>query len=143
MAQVKHGDTIKVHYTGKLNNGEVFDSSRNREPLEFTVGERALIAGFEEGTIGMNIGDIKTITLPCDQAYGQKREELIVEIPLAELPEKIKPVKGLRMTLHQANGQTIPVTITGVSATAVTLDANHPLAGQELTFEIEIMEIIQ
>lgn len=142
MKQLKCGDTIKVHYTGRLTDGKVFDSSREREPLEFTIGERSLIAGFENGVIGMHLGETKTVTIPCDQAYGAKKPELIVKVPNEDVPKNLTPKKGMRLTINQPNGQSIPVTITHIGKESITLDANHHLAGEELIFEIEIIEII-
>jgi len=142
MAEAKHGDTVKVHYTGKLKNGKIFDTSKERDPLEFTLGENQVIPGFEEGIIGMNPGETKTVSMSPDKAYGPKREDLIAEIPKDKLPPDMKPEVGQRLQAQQQDGQTIPIVITQVSDTAITVDANHPLAGEDLTFEIQLVTII-
>lgn len=141
MPQAKQGDTVKVHYSGRLDDGSEFDSSRKREPLEFTLGEGHVIPGFEEGVMGMNIGDTKTIRIPSDQAYGPRREELELNVLRTEFPPDINPVVGEQLQLSQPDGQVVIVTISKVSDESVTLDANHPLAGKDLTFDLELMEI--
>jgi peptidylprolyl isomerase len=141
MTQAKESDTVKVHYTGRLNDGTVFDSSVDREPLEFTLGEGQVIPGFEEAVIGMNLGDSKTVAIPADQAYGPYRQEMLVVIGRGEFPTSITPEIGQHLQVRQADGQVILVTIAEVTDSTVTLDANHPLAGQDLTFEIELVEI--
>ena len=104
MAPAKSGDTVKVHYTGTLVNGDTFDSSRDREPLEFTIGENKLITDFEENVIGMNIGDTKTINIPAARAYGERNKEMVIEVPKNEFPPDIKPQKGMRLEVRQPNG---------------------------------------
>lgn len=140
MSKVKDGDTVKVHYTGTLKNGEVFDSSKDKEPLEFTLGEGQLIPGFEKAVVGMAIGDSANIDIPSDEAYGAEREDLIINVPKDQLPEDITPQVGMQLQVNQENGQPIPVRIKEVGETELTLDANHPLAGQDLNFEIELVE---
>ncbi len=140
MSKVKDGDTVKVHYTGTLKNGEVFDSSKDKEPLEFTLGEGQLIPGFEKAVVGMAVGDSATIDIPSDEAYGEEREDLIINVPKDQLPEDITPQVGMQLQVNQGNGQPIPVRIKEVGETELTLDANHPLAGQDLNFEIELVE---
>lgn len=140
MSKVKEGDTVKVHYTGTLKNGEVFDSSKDKEPLEFTLGEGQLIPGFEKAVVGMVIGDSANIDIPSDEAYGEEREDLIINVPKDQLPEDITPQVGMQLQVNQGNGQPIPVRIKEVGETELTLDANHPLAGQDLSFEIELVE---
>jgi FKBP-type peptidyl-prolyl cis-trans isomerase 2 len=140
LSKVKDGDTVKVHYTGTLKNGEVFDSSKDKEPLEFTLGEGQLIPGFEKAVVGMAVGDSATIDIPSDEAYGEEREDLIINVPKDQLPEDITPQVGMQLQVNQGNGQPIPVRIKEVGETELTLDANHPLAGQDLNFEIELVE---
>ncbi len=134
----QNGDTVQVHYTGRLDNGDVFDSSDGGEPLEFQVGAGQVIPGFDEGVRGMTVGAKKTVEIEADDAYGPRAEQLINTIPRAGINlGDAKPEVGLSLIMHIADGQEIPVTITAVTATHVTLDANHPLAGQKLIFEIE------
>ena len=135
-AQAKTGDTVKVHYTGKLADGTVFDTSVGSEPYEFTLGQGQTISGFEQAVIGMKVGESKTITIPADQAYGQRRDDLIVEIGRDKLPR----ILTRKSACNYKTSQGI-VTIIEVSETTVTIDANHPLAGQDLTFDIELVEI--
>ena len=141
MAEAKDGDKVKVHYTGKLDSGEVFDSSREREPLEFTLGEGSLIPGFERGVIGMNTGNSKTVVIPADDAYGQARPELVQKVEKERYPKDFVPEVGQRLQLGQSDGSSVIARVTEVSDEGMTLDANHPLAGENLTFEIELMEI--
>jgi peptidylprolyl isomerase len=141
MSKVKDGDTVKVHYTGKLDNGEVFDTSREREPFEFKLGDEAVIPGFEKGVVGMGVGDSKTIEISPDDAYGAKKEELVVEVQKSELPEDITPSLGQRLQIRQQDGNPIVVTITDMDEDNITLDANHPLAGYTLFFDVELVEI--
>ncbi len=142
MATIKEGDTVKVHYTGKIENGTIFDSSKEREPLEFTIGEGKLIPGFEKAIVGMNVGDSNTVTIPSDEAYGEKRDDMVVDVNRDQIPEDIKPEVGQQLQIQQKDGDAIPVVITDVTDDAVKLDANHPLAGEDLTFEIEIVEVV-
>ncbi len=138
--QAKTGDIVKVHYTGTLADGTEFDTSAGNEPMEFTIGEGQLIAGFEQAVIGMQVGESKTITIPVDQAYGQRSDDMIFEIGRDELPASIDPEVG--MQLQQTQGGSVSVvTIIEVTETTVKIDANHPLAGQDLTFNIELVEI--
>ncbi len=142
MPKVKEGDTVKVHYTGKLTeDGTVFDSSREREPLEFTLGEGKLIPGFEDAVVGMEEGDSTTVDLSSEDAYGERREDLELEVAKSDLPDNIDPEVGMQLQMQQQeNGQAIPVQITAVEDDYVELDANHPLAGKDLTFDIELIE---
>ena len=140
MSKVKEGDTVKVNYTGTLKNGEVFDSSEGKEPLEFTLGEGQLIPGFEKAVVGMAVGDSAKIDIPSDEAYGEEREDLIINVPKNQLPDDVTPKVGMQLQVNQENGQPIPVLIKEVGETDLTLDANHPLAGQDLSFEIELVE---
>ncbi len=141
MSKVKDGDTVKVHYTGKLENGDVFDSSREKEPFEFTVGNKAVIPGFEKGVLGMEVGDTKTIEIPPEQAYGAKQDELVVEVKKSEFPDDITPTIGQRLQIKQQDGNPIVVTITDLTEDSITLDANHPLAGYTLFFDVEVVDI--
>lgn len=142
MSTVKDGDTVKVHYTGKLNDGTVFDSSQDREPLEFTLGEGKLIPGFEKAVTGMEEGDSTTVKIASEDAYGERRDDLELEVAKNELPDNVDPQVGMQLQMQQQqSGQAIPVKITSVEDEKVTLDANHPLAGQDLTFDIELLEV--
>ncbi len=142
MTQAKQGDTVNVHYTGKLEDGTVFDTSRSRHPLQFTIGKGQVIAGFEHAIIGMNLGESKTMTIPVEQAYGQRRQDMIVTVQRDQLPPDLTPAVGQRLELTQTDDQNILVTVTAMTDTTLTLDANHPLAGKELTFDIELLKIV-
>lgn len=141
MTQAKQGDTVKVHYTGKLDDGTVFDSSLNREPLEFSIGSGQIIPGFELAVVGMAPGDAKTESIPSENAYGPHRQEMVLQVERQQLPDDIPVGVGQQLQIRQQEGQTIPVIITEVTDAKVTLDANHPLAGENLTFDIELLEI--
>lgn len=141
MSKAKDGDTVKVHYTGKLENGEVFDTSQEREPLEFQLGEGQLIPGFEKAVIGMNPGDSTKVDIPSEEAYGEVREDLVINVPKDQLPDEVEPKIGMQLQVNQQNGQPIPVRITEIKDEELVLDANHPLAGKNLTFEIELLEV--
>lgn len=141
-AQAKYGDTVQVHYTGQLADGTVFDSSVEREPLEFTIGSGQVILGFENAVRGMKVGEKKTVTIPADEAYGPRRDEQVAEISRERLPADMTPEVGQQLIMRQADGTEIVVVITEVSDEMVTIDANHPLAGKDLTFEIELVKIL-
>lgn len=141
MQQVKAGDTVKVHYHGRLTDGTTFDSSSGREPLEFQVGSGQVIKGFDDGVSGMEVGEKKTIQIAVDDAYGQKEENMIVEFPKNNFPPELSPEIGMSLNMTNGSGQVIPVTIVEIKDDSVTLDANHPLAGQDLIFDIELVEI--
>ena len=141
MTLAKNGDTVKVHYTGKLADGTQFDSSVDREPLEFALGEEQVIQGFDQAVIDMAVGDKKSVDIACDQAYGPHREELIIEVDKGEFPDDLKPEVGQKLQLNQPNGTHLIVVVSDVTESAVTLDANHPLAGKDLTFDIELVSI--
>ena len=141
MAAATNGDTVAVHYTGSLADGTIFDSSREREPLSFTVGEGQVIAGFNDAVHGMSVGDSVKVTIPAAQAYGEYNEQFVINVPPADIPAEIEVEVGMDLQLHQEDGGAIPVRVTNVSDESVTLDANHPLAGQDLTFEIELVSI--
>lgn len=141
MSKVKDGDTIKVHYTGKLEDGTVFDSSKDGEPLELTIGAGNVIEGFEKGVIGMERGSSKTVTIPPEEAYGSMNEELVAKVKKENFPENITPAIGEQLQLKQQDGNIVNVTITEIRGDTVTLDANHPLSGKTLIFDIELVEI--
>jgi peptidylprolyl isomerase len=141
MVQAKPGDTVKIHYTGRLDDGTVFDSSANREPLEFTLNSGQVIPGFDQAVVGMSIGDSKTETIPMDQAYGPHREEMVLEVSREQLPPELNPEVGQQLQIQQPNGQSVPVFIADVTDATVILDANHPLAGEDLIFDIQLVEI--
>jgi peptidylprolyl isomerase len=138
---VKDGKTVKVHYTGTLGDGTVFDTSVEREPLEFTMGEGKVIPGFEEAVKGMKVGQSKTVTIQANDAYGPHRDDLIIGIERTQLPANLNPEVGQRLQMQQANGRQSIVTVTDVSEETITLDTNHPLAGEDLTFELKLVEI--
>ncbi len=140
-AQAKTGDTVKVHYTVTLDDGTVFDTSAGGEPLAFTLGQGLVIPGFEQAVIGMKVGESKTVDIPVEQAYGPYRDDLIVVVERDQLPEDLETEVGQQLQMSQTDGSYTVVTVTEVSETTITIDANHPLAGQNLTFEIELVEI--
>ncbi len=141
MEKVKDGDTVKVHYTGSLDDGTVFDSSVNREPLQFTLGKKQLIKGFEDAVLGMSVGETKTVTIPADEAYGTHRDELMIKFNKSDIPSNIELKMGLILQLQSTDGRALPATITEILEDSVTLDANHPLAGKDLTFKIDLIEL--
>lgn len=140
MAQAKTGDTVKVHYTGSLDDGTEFDSSKGREPLEFILGEGRVIPGFELAVLGMDVGDSKTVRIPAKEAYGPYRDDLVIVVDRASLPDDMDPKKDDMLELRRGE-QSFGARVTDTSPDNITLDANHALAGQDLTFEIELMEI--
>lgn len=142
MTQAKSGDNVKVHYTGSLEDGTRFDSSMNREPLQFTLGEGNVIAGFEQAVIGMSPGETKTVTVPSEQAYGPRHEEAVQEFPRSAVPEHIDLQIGLQLQAQDSTGQPIILTVASMTEDTVTLDANHPLAGKDLIFELELVEVV-
>ncbi len=141
MQQVKKGDTVRVHYHGKLTSGDTFDSSEGREPLEFEVGGGMVIPGFDAGVTGMIIGEKKTILIPADEAYGPKQEDMIMEFPKDRFPADLVPEAGMQLNMTNPQGQNFPVLIVEVKEEIVVLDANHPLAGEDLSFDLELVEI--
>ena len=142
MQQVKSGDTVKVHYHGRLENGETFDSSEGREPLEFEVGAGHVIRGFDDGVTGMAIGEKKTIHIPVDQAYGARQEEMLIPFPLNQFPPDLNPQVGMPLTMTTAQGHPVQVIVVEVGEENVVLDANHPLAGKDLICDLELVEIV-
>ena len=141
MEQVKKGDKIKVHYHGKLTNGETFDSSAGREPLEFEVGSGMVIPGFDDGVTGMTVGEKKTVNIPYDEAYGPKNPAMVIEMPKDRFPKDMEIELGMSLGMSDQDGQQFQVTIAEIKEEVVMLDANHPLAGQDLIFDLELVEI--
>ena len=141
MTTAAKGDTVRVEYVGKLTDGTVFDSSEGREALEFTLGEGKIISGFENVVEGMNVGETRTATVPAGEAYGQPDPRLEVEVPHEQFPDDINPEVGQRLQVTQQDGTVVPVTVSQVAEEAVTLDANHPLAGDDLVFEVTLVDL--
>ena len=142
MAQAKNGDTVKVHYTGKLTDETIFDTSTDREPLQFTIGEGQIIPDFEVAVVGMNPGETKTIEVPSDRAYGPHQAEMVQVISKSDFPKDLEPAVNQRLQVRRDDGQTFAVTVTDITGDKVTLDANHPLAGKDLIFDIQLAEIV-
>ncbi len=138
MSQVKDGDTVKVHYTGTLEDGTVFDSSEGRDPLEFTLGQGQLIAGFEKTVLGMTAGESRTVKIPAEEAYGPYRDEMVLAVSRSQFPPDMSPEPGLQLQVGENEGEGMLVTITEITDEEVTLDANHPLAGKDLSFTIQL-----
>lgn len=141
MSQAKKNDKVKVHYIGTLTDGTMFDSSREAEPIEFTIGEGQLIKGFDDAIPGMTIGEIKSITIPAEDAYGALNEEMVFQIERSQFADDVTPEIGQRFQIDAPDGQEMVVEIKVIDGDLITLDANHPLAGRDLTFELELMEI--
>jgi peptidylprolyl isomerase len=141
MSEAKAGDTVKINYVGTLNDGQMFDSSEGRDPLEFVVGSGQIIKGLDSAIPGMTVGDKKTVNVPCDQAYGETNPEARQAVPREQIPAEIPLEIGTQLQMQTPQGQVVPVTVAEVTEAEVTLDANHPLAGQDLNFEIEVVEI--
>lgn len=141
MSQAKSGDTVKIHYTGTLDDGTQFDSSKDRDPLEFELGKGQVISGFEKAVEGMEVGDSKSVKIEPDDAYGPRHDQLIQEVPRSALPDEIKPAVGMKLQSRSPDGRITPLTVTAVTDKSVTVDANHELAGERLNFDIELVEI--
>ncbi|WP_127114869.1 FKBP-type peptidyl-prolyl cis-trans isomerase [Shimia sediminis] len=141
MSTAKSGDKVRIHYTGTLNDGSVFDSSEGRDPLEFTLGSGQVIPGFDTGVTGMAVGEKKTIEIPCAEAYGESNPGAIQDVPRDQIPAEIPLEVGLQLQMQSPQGQVIPVTVITVTDDTVTLDANHALAGKDLTFALELVSI--
>jgi peptidylprolyl isomerase len=141
MAAAKLGDEVRVHYTGRLGDGTVFDSSEDGEPLSFKLGAGQVIPGFDQAVIGMSLGDAKTVTIPAGDAYGERRQELITQLDRQDVPSDLDIEVGQRFQLERDSGEKVRVTVTGLTDQDVTLDANHPLAGQDLTFDIKLVDV--
>jgi len=142
MQQVKSGDTVKVHYHGKLNDGSTFDSSEGREPLEFIVGSGQVIKGFDDAVLLMVPGDKKTVNIAVENAYGERNDEMMMEYPRSEFPADMIPEIGMELHMSDNQGNVFPVVIAEIADDMVILDANHPLAGEDLVFEIELISIV-
>ena len=141
MSQVKQNDTVKVHYTGKLADGQVFDTSEGKEPIEFTLGQGQLIPGFENGLIDMKLNEKKTINIPVEEAYGQPREELVQEVEKSQLPPEIEPEVGMGLVSKTPDGREMNLLVAEVKEDTIVVDGNHPLAGKDLIFDLEVVEI--
>jgi FKBP-type peptidyl-prolyl cis-trans isomerase 2 len=141
MAQAKHGNTVKVHYTGTLGDGTEFDSSRGGEPLSFTLGEGNIIPGFERAVEGMETGETRTVTISAEQAYGERRDELVQDLPRTAIPDDIELSRGLVLHAEGPGGETLVFTVAAFDEATVTVDGNHPLAGRDLTFALELVEV--
>ena len=142
MQQVKKGDKVRVHYHGKLTNGDTFDKSEGREPLEFEVGSGMVIKGFDDGVTGMAVGDKKTITIPFNEGYGPRNPEMLIEMPKDRFPKDMEIEVGMPLGMSDGQGQQFQVVITEIKDEVVMLDANHPLAGHDLVFDLELVEIV-
>jgi len=142
MSVATKGNTVKVHYTGKLKDGTIFDSSQEREPLEFVLGDGKMIKGFDVAVEGMKVGDDISVTIPTDDAYGQKREDMMLDVPIDQVPEDIKPEVGMDLSIQNQQGQPTPVKVVHIDEAKITLDANHPLAGEDLLFDIKLVEVV-
>lgn len=141
MSKAKHGDTVLVHYTGRLDDGTVFDSSDGREPLEFTIGEGQVIPGFEQAVDGLSVGEKKEARIPPEKAYGPRSDQLVLSVQPDRFPQDVEPKVGQRFTMTTDDGQQIPVMVTEAGSESVKIDANHPLAGEPLTFDLELVRI--
>lgn len=142
MSQAQQGNTVLVHYKGERDDGSVFDQSRQDDPLQFTIGDGMLIPDFEEAVVGLNEGDTVTVKIPAERAYGEYRKDLMIEVGRSEFPAHITPEVGQQLQLTQPDGHPLTVVIRAVDESNVTLDANHPLAGENLTFEIQLVDIL-
>jgi peptidylprolyl isomerase len=141
MTQAKEGDTVKIHYTGRLQDGSEFDSSSGREPLQFSIGSGQVVPGFEEAVTGMKVGEKKTAEIPCDKAYGERDPSMVMEVERRYVPAEINPEVGQRLEMGSPSGELLVVTVIEVNDENIILDANPPLAGENLTFDIELVEI--
>ncbi|MDX6747292.1 peptidylprolyl isomerase [Polaribacter sp. PL03] len=141
MSQVKENNTVKVHYTGKLSNGQIFDTSEGKEPVEFTLGEGRLIPGFEKGLMDMKVSEKKTITIVKEEAYGEVNNDLIQEVKKTELPQDMEPKVGMGLVSKSPEGQEINLMVVEVKDESIVIDGNHPLAGKDLIFDLEVVEI--
>ena len=142
MSQAKSGDTVKIHYTGTLDDGTQFDSSAGRDPLEFQVGSGQVIAGFDQAVEGMAVGDSKSVRLEPEEAYGPRHDQLVQEVDRSVLPDDLDPKEGMALQSSSPDGQVTQFMVTAVTESSITVDANHPLAGQALSFDIELVEIL-
>ena len=142
MSAAKAGDTVRIHYTGTLEDGTQFDSSAGRDPLEFALGSGQVIPGFDNAVDGMITGEKKSVTIPAEDAYGERQDALVHEVPRSQLPEDIEPEQGMQLQAQHENGQVMRFVVLSVEAETITLDGNHPLAGKALNFDIELVEIV-
>lgn len=141
MSQAKSGDTVHVHYTGKLDDGTVFDSSEGRDPLSFELGKEMVVPGFEKAVSGMEIGEKKTVSFPSDEAYGPRMDQLVFMVPRENLPPGYDPQEGQMLRMETKDGRQMDVMVVGADESGVKLDANHPLAGKDLTFDVELVKV--
>lgn len=142
MTQAKHGDTVRIHYTGRLTDGTEFDSSSGREPLEFQLGSGQIIKGLDDQVQGMSVGEKETVTVPADAAYGPHRAEGIQSVPRTQIPDGVDTSLGARLQATGGDGQTMTLTVVDTSDDTITVDANHPLAGKDLVFDVELIEVL-
>lgn len=142
MSQAKSGDTVKIHYTGALDDGTEFDSSKGKDPLEVTLGSGQVIPGFEQAIQGMAVGEEKSVNIPVEEAYGPRREQMVQEVPKSVLPADLEPTEGMALRAQGQDGQPLNLTVTEVKDETIVVDANHPLAGQALKFDIELVDIV-
>ncbi len=142
MTQAKTGDTVRIHYTGTLDDGTQFDSSAGRDPLEFSLGSGQVIPGFDSAVDGMSVGESKSVTIPPEEAYGERHDQLVQQVPKTALPDEIDPAVGMQLQSRSPEGHVMNLVVTEVDDQTVTVDGNHPLAGQALTFAIELVEIV-
>lgn len=142
MTQAKHGDTVRIHYTGRLTDGTQFDSSEGREPLEFQLGSGQIIPGLDAQVQGMNVGDKASVTIPPEQAYGQHNPEGVQSVPRDRIPEGVDVSIGARLQATGGDGRAMTLTVVGATDEAITVDANHPLAGKDLVFDVELIEVV-
>ncbi|MCU7798262.1 MAG: peptidylprolyl isomerase [Candidatus Thiodiazotropha sp. (ex Myrtea spinifera)] len=142
MRQVQEGDTVRIHYTGTLDNGTQFDSSAGQDPIEFTLGNKDVIPGFENGVKGMQVGDQKKIHIPAEEAYGERNDSLVEQVPLQNFPDDLELQVGMQLQAQSPNGENFNVIVTALNEEAATIDGNHPLAGEALNFELELVEFV-
>jgi peptidylprolyl isomerase len=142
MSAAKSGDTVRIHYTGTLEDGTQFDSSEGRDPLQFAVGSGQVIPGFENAVEGMAVGDKKSVTIQPEQAYGQRHDQLVQEVPKEQLPDGLTPAVGMELQAKDQSGQVMRLSVTAIGDESITVDGNHPLAGETLNFDIELVEIV-
>ncbi len=142
MSEAKSGDTVRIHYTGTLDDGTQFDSSAGREPLEFALGGGQVIPGFDNAVDGMTVGESKTVTIPPEEAYGQRHDQLVQQVSREALPDDMEPAVGMHLQSQSPDGKIMNLVVTEVADESITVDANHPLSGQALTFDIELVEIV-
>jgi len=141
MTNAKPGDTVKIHYTGTLDDGTQFDSSTGRDPLQFTIGSGQVIPGFDKAVEGMSVGDSKSVNIPATEAYGPRHDQMVQDVPRSALPDDLEPVEGMALQAQGQDGRVINLTVTAVGDESITVDGNHPLAGKDLNFDIELVEI--